>query len=130
MISADPSDGSLKLFLPDMKLAFLAGTTPVADASLNATVALEITPTANGTAVQVQLGTPTVFIDVLNDIPNNTRLDPDDLGKAVKLSLDAQISTISSLLGAIPLPTVAGITLRQVSVEGSEGYVCVKATIQ
>nr|HEX4315516.1 hypothetical protein [Kofleriaceae bacterium] len=129
MISADPSDGQLKLFLPDMKLTFLQGTTPVADAALNATVALAIVPAANGTAVSVQLGTPTVYIDVLNDIPNNTHLEDNDLASAVKLSLDGQIATISALLGTIPLPSIAGITLRQVSVEGSEGYVCVKATI-
>jgi hypothetical protein len=130
MISNDPATGQLELFLPDFKLTFLAAGTPVGDASMNAEVTLAITPVANGTAVAVALATPTVDVDVLTDIPNATHLSDESLSNAVKLSLNAQISTISSLLNVIPLPTIAGVTVRNVSVDGSEGYLLAKATIQ
>jgi hypothetical protein len=133
MISTDPSSGQLELFLPDFKLTFLSGGSggkPVGDASMNAEVTLAISPVANGAAVAVALATPTVDVDVLNDIPNATYLDAGALSNAVKLSLNAQISQISGLLGAIPLPTIAGVTVRDVSVDGSEGYLLAKATIQ
>jgi hypothetical protein len=130
MISTDPNSGQLELVLPDFKLTFLSGGKPVGDASMNAQVTLAISPVANGAAVAVALATPTVDVDVLDDIPNATFLDPASLSNAVKLSLNAQISQISGLLGAIPLPTIAGVTVRNVAVDGSEGYLLAKATIQ
>ena len=62
-------------------------------------------------------------------IDNATRLDDKDLANAVQLSLNAQIASVSALLGAIPLPQVAGITLTNVSVGADNGYVMVKATL-
>jgi hypothetical protein len=129
MISADPTDGKMRLFLGDVKMTFTLQGTPVADAYLNAKVDLAIASVDNGNAVAVQLGTPTINVDVGNDIPNATHLEDADLSTAVQLSLGSQISTITPLLAGIPLPSVAGLQLSNVSVMADDGYVMVQATL-
>jgi len=129
MISADANDGKMKLVLGDMKLTFMQGGTAVGEAFLNATVDLQIAPANNGYGVAIQLGTPNINVDIGDDIPNATRLEDADLTKAVQLSLGAQIASVSALLGGIPLPTVANITMTNVSMGADDGYVMVKATL-
>jgi hypothetical protein len=129
MISADPADGEMRLFLGDMKLTFTNAGTPVADAYMNAKVDLKIASVDNGNAVAVQLGTPTLNVDVGNDIPNATHLEDADLSTAVQLSLGSQIASVSALLAGIPLPSVAGLHLSNVSVLSDSGYVMVNATL-
>ena len=54
-----------------------------------------------------------------------------DLGKAVELCLDSQITSISALLGSIPLPALpGGLVLKDMSVTSDDGYVMVKGTLQ
>ena len=129
MISANASDGTMKLVLGDMKLQFMQGGTAVGLAYLNATVDLAIAPANNGYGVAIQLGTPVINVDVSDDIANATHLEDADLAKAVQLSLGAQIASVSALLGGIPLPTIANITMTNVSMGADNGYVMVKATL-
>ena len=130
MISADPIDGKMKLILPDMMTTFTLGGNPVGKAAINATVDLSIAPANGGTGVAIVLGTPNINVDVLPDVANLTRFTPEDLSTAVKLSLDSQITSISALLGGIPLPAMAGLQLKDLSVTGVEGYVMVKGALQ
>ena len=130
MISADPADGKMKLVLPDMMQTFTLHGVPVAKAALNATIELNITPASNGYAVALNLGAPTINVDVLDDIANGTRFTNDDLSTAVKLCIDGQIKSLSGLLGGIPLPAMAGIQMRNLSIGAQAGYVMVKGDIQ
>lgn len=130
MISADPSDGKMRLILPDMIMTFTNQGTPVGKAALNAKIDLQISPVQGGSSVAIDLGTPQISIDTLDDIPNQTQLSDEDLSKAVNLALGGQIASISALLKGIPLPQVAGLTLTNTSVGASDGYVMVKTTVQ
>jgi hypothetical protein len=131
MISADPTDGQMRLYLPDMMATFTANGLPMAKAAINAKVDLKIVPAhGNDYAVAIQLGTPTIEVDVLDDIANDSRFTNDDLSKAVKLSLDNQITTISALLGSIPMPQMAGLQMKDLSVTADDGYVMVKGELQ
>jgi hypothetical protein len=132
MISADPSDGKMKLILPDMMATFTQGGSPVGRAAINATVDLKISPANNGYGVAIELGTPTIHANTIEDeIPNNTLMSDEDLGKAVELCLGSQLASISALLGGIPLPAMpAGLTLKDMSVSSDDGYVMVKGTLQ
>ncbi len=131
MISADPTDGQMRLYLPDMMATFTANGVPMAKAAINAKVDLKIVPaTGNDYAVAIKLGTPTIEVDVLDDIANDSRFTNDDLSKAVKLSLDNQITTISALLGSIPMPQMAGLQMKDLSVTAADGYVMVKGELQ
>jgi hypothetical protein len=130
MISGDPADGKLKLVLPDMMATFTSRGQVVGKAALNASVELKVSPASNGYAVAIDLGTPVIYIDTLNDVANQTHLTNDDLSTAVKLSLESQIASISALLGSIPVPSVAGLQLHDLSMDSDSGYVMVKGTLQ
>lgn len=131
MISADPSNGKMRLVLPDMISTFTQGGTPVGRAAINALVEVKVMPAENGTAIALELGKPEVHADTLDDIPNQTLLTDRDLARAVELALDSQISSLSALLGAIPLPALpAGVTMRDVSVTSDDGYVMMRGTLQ
>jgi hypothetical protein len=131
MISADPADGKMRLVLPDMIATFTQKGTPVAKAAINATVELKIVPaTSNEYAVAIQLGTPTIEVDTLDDIPNQTAFTNDDLETAVKLTLDSQIASISALLGSIPIPAMMGLQMKDLSITSDDGYVMMKGALQ
>ena len=130
MISADATSGQMKLILPDMMATFTLGGNPVGLAAINASVDLSIAPANGGFGVGIVLGAPSINVDVLPDVTNLTRFTPEDLSTAVKLSLDSQITSIGALLGGIPLPAMAGIQMKDLSVTGAEGYVMVQGALQ
>lgn len=131
MISADPANGKMRLVLPDMITTFTLGGTPVGRAAVNAVVDVKVSPANNGTAIALELGKPEVHADTLDDIPNDTLLTDRDLARAVELCLDSQINSLSSLLGAIPLPALpAGVAMRDMSVTSDDGYVMMRGTLE
>lgn len=130
MISADATDGEMRLMLGDMLATFTRGGTPVGKAAINAKVDLKIAAGPGGGSVALQLGTPEIHVDTLDDIPNTTGLSGPDLANATAVGLNAQIASISQLLGAIPVPSIAGLTFRNLSLAGSDGYVLVSGQLQ
>ncbi len=130
MISADPADGKMRLFLGDMKMEFTLVGQPVAVAYMNAKVDLAVATANNGYGVAIQLGTPDLNVDVDTTVPNATHLEDADLSQAVKLGLGAQLASVTALLGGIPLPQVEGLVMQDVSVGGDAGYVMINATLK
>ena len=130
MISADPADGKMRLVLPDMIATFTNGGTPIAKAAINATVDLQIQPANNGLGVAIQLGKPNINVDILPDIANESHYSDEELSAAVEIGLDNQIASITALLGGIPLPAMAGLQMKDLSVTGTDGYVMVKGALQ
>ena len=130
MIGADASDGQMRLMLGDMLATFLSRGAPVGKAAINARVDLKISPVAGGGSVALQLGTPDIHVDTLDDIPNTTGLTGRDLASATAVGLDAQIDAISKLLVAIPVPSIAGLSFRNLSLAGDDGYVMVSGQLQ
>ena len=130
MISADATDGELRLVLGDMFATFVGHGTPVARAAINAKVDLEISPLPNGTSVAVQLGTPDIHVDLLDDIANTTGLDDSALPKATAAMLDAQLGALEKLLVAIPLPAAFGLQVSDLSIGSDHGYVMVKGAFE
>ena len=130
MISADPADGKLKVILGDMAVTYTQGDVPVAKAAMNVKLEVQIVPAANGYGVALQLGTPEIHVDVVDDIPNLSRFTTTDLASASQGCLGAQINNLSLLLANIPLPAIAGLKMRDLSVAGKDGYVMVKGAFE
>jgi hypothetical protein len=130
MISADPADGSMKVILGDTIATFKNHGTPVAKAAINATLGLKINTAANGYGVALELGEPVIHVTTLDDIANDTRFADDDLARTVEAGLRGQIDSISKLLVNIPLPQVAGLQMRNLSVGSDDGYVMVKGQFE
>jgi len=129
MISADPVDGKMKVILGDMMATFTDHGTPVARAAINASIDLKVVPANNGYGVALQLGEPTAHVTVLDDIANTTRMNNEDLEEATEVVLKEQISTISKLLVNIPIPSIAGVQMRNVSVQSDDGYVILSGEV-
>jgi hypothetical protein len=129
MISADPADGKMKVILGDMMTTYVDHGTPVGRAAINASIDLKVVPANNGYGVGIQLGEPTAYVTVLDDIANATRLSNEDLEHATAAVLKAQIDSISKLLVGIPMPSIAGVQMKNVSLSGDEGYVLLQGEI-
>ncbi|HEX2689871.1 MAG TPA: hypothetical protein VHN14_24800 [Kofleriaceae bacterium] len=130
MISADAGDGQLRLVLGDMLATFTSHGAPMARAAISATLDLQVSPLPNGTSVAVQLGTPELHVDPIDDLANLTGLDDKTLANATTAVLAAQVASISKLLVAIPIPAVAGLQVRDLSIGSDSGYVMVKGAFQ
>jgi hypothetical protein len=129
-LSADPADGKMKVIIGDMIATFEQNGTAVGRAAINASIDLQIVPASNGYGVAIQLGKPTAHVDVLDDIENTTRMSDSDLATATEICLGAQIEAISKLLVAIPMPAIAGLQMRNVSLGADDGYVMLKGEIE
>lgn len=127
MVSADASDGQLRLVLGDMLATFTSHGTPVAKAAVNARVDLQVTP--DGSTAGLQLGTPEIHVDVLDDVPNTTHIDPEALGQSIEVGMQLQIAAITKLLVAIPLPSIAGFSPRNLGIASDEGYVMISGEL-
>lgn len=123
MISADPGDGTLKLVVGDMMATFTKQGTPVAKAAINAQVAFKIATAINGYGVALELGEPELHVTTVDDIGNSTGLLDEDLAGLVESGFKGQIEKISKLLVAIPLPQVAGLRMRDLSLGSADGYI-------
>jgi hypothetical protein len=130
MISADPADGKMRVILGDMTMTFKLQGTQVAKAAVNAKIDLKIDPANNGYGIALSLGTPEFYIDVDDSVANNTKFSDEDLSAAVQAGVGAQIDSISKLLVAVPLPSVAGLQVKNLSVGGDDGYVMVQGGFQ
>ncbi|MBA3452445.1 MAG: hypothetical protein H0T42_05035 [Deltaproteobacteria bacterium] len=130
MVSADPADGKMKVILGDMMATFMNQDVPVAKAAISAAIELQIVPASNGYGIAVQLGTPVTHVDVLDDVVNTSRLTEVDLARATEVCLAGQITAISKLLTSIPLPAVAGVQMRNMSIGSDDGYVMVRGDIE
>ena len=130
MISANPADGKMHLVLGDMMMTFKSLGKPVGKAAVNASIDVKIDSVSNGYSVALSLGTPDINVDVLDDVANETRFSDDDLGKAVELSVAGQLDSIAKLLVAIPVPSVAGLVIKDLTIGGNDGYVMVNGSFQ
>jgi hypothetical protein len=130
MISANPADGKMHLVLGDMMMTFKNLGKPVGKAAVNASIDVKIDSVSNGYSVALSLGTPDINVDVLDDVANETRFSDEDLGKAVELSVAGQLDSIAKLLVAIPVPSVAGLVIKDLTIGGNDGYVMVNGSFQ
>lgn len=122
MISADPKDGKLRLVLPDM-MVMLGSKGRIA---VNAEIALAVQSADGGAALAIELGTPAIAIDSLDDVP----AADSGLVPAVHRTTAEQRGSIKDMLKNIPLPKVGGLALTDTSVAGGSGYVLVKTTLK
>jgi hypothetical protein len=124
MLSADPQDGDgkLRLVLPDM-IVMLGEKGRIA---VNAEIPFAAQPADGGSALAIELGTPAIAIDSLDDVP----VADSGFAPAIQATTIEQRGSIKDLLKNIPLPKVGGLSLTDTSITGGSGYVIVKTTLK
>jgi hypothetical protein len=129
--SADGTDGKLRVIVPDMMITFLdSAGAPVARAAVNAQIPLALKPADGGASVAIELGQPAIAIDDLDDLSGLTMPPESEFAQTITLGTQSQAGSIQSMLGTIPLPSLGGIQLSDVSVDGGNGYVLVKTNLK
>lgn len=130
MISADTKNGAMRLVLGDTIATFSKQGSPVVSAAVNAQIDLKIAPAGDGRMVALQLGAAAVQINLLDGTANPMGLTSDDLAGATSQVLGFQTESLSKLLITIPVPAIAGIQLKNLSLGADSGYVMVSGQIE
>lgn len=130
MISASAADGRMHVVLGDMLATYTRAGAPVGKVAINASVDLKIAPVGDGTSVALELGKPEIHVDVLDDVANLTGVNAQDLANASTAVLGVQIDTLSKLLVGIPIPAIAGLQMRDLSIGADDGYVMVHGRLE
>ncbi len=130
VIAADGTDGRLRVIVPDVMVTFLDRDVPVARAAVNAEIPIAIAPAGDGSSIAIDLGTPGIAIDMLDDLSGLTLPPDSEFTRTITLATGDQKTPIASVLSNIPLPTLGGIALSDVSVTGANGYVLAKTKLE
>jgi len=128
MISANTSDGAMRLVIGDMTAMFTKKGATLVKAAINAQVDLKIVPAANAREVALQFGHVDLWVDVLDD-SHHTGATGDDLAGATSVGVGIQLDSLSKLLITLPVPSVAGIQLEHLAIGADSGYVMMTGQI-
>jgi hypothetical protein len=130
VISADGTDGKMRVIVPDLMVTFLDQEQPVGRAAVNAEIPISIAPAGDGSSISIELGTPAIAIDTLDDL-TGLQMPPDSaFARTITLGADQQTGAMADMLKNIPLPKLGGITLSDVSMNAAKGYIVAKTKIQ
>jgi hypothetical protein len=125
MVSANTGDGSMRLVLGDMVATLNEQGKPALRAAINAQVDLSIEPGSSSQQIALQFGKVHLFVNILGD-PN---ADPGDASTAASTGIALQLDSLSQFLITVPVPSVAGLSLDNLSLHGDSGYVVVSGQI-
>jgi hypothetical protein len=129
MISASTGDGAMRLVIGDLVATFSHRGQIVARAAINAQVDLEIAPAADPRAVALQFGALDLQVNLLDDTPDPDGVSGDDLSGASSTGIGIQLDSLRQLLITLPVPSIAGIQLEQLSIGADSGYVMMSGQI-
>ncbi|HET9989876.1 MAG TPA: hypothetical protein VFQ65_15195 [Kofleriaceae bacterium] len=127
MISANNSDGSMRLVLGDMMASFTDHGNPVITAAINAQVDLAILRGTNAQEIALQFGKADLVVNVLSDTTG--MLGGDDLEGPAGSGIAVQLDSIKQFLVTVPVPSIAGVTLDNLSLHADSGYVLVAGDV-
>jgi hypothetical protein len=126
MISANNSDGSLRLVLGDMIATFTDHGNKVLSAAVNAQVDLAILRGTKAQEIALQFGKVHAYVNVLGDEASS---DGADLTGAATAGIGVQLDSLSQFLITVPAPSVAGVSLDNLALRADAGYVVVSGQV-
>ncbi len=127
MISANTRDGTMRLVLGDMLATFSDHGKPVINAAINAQVDLAIARGTNPQEIALQFGKVALVLNVLDNAA--TSPDEGDLASAASSAIAVQLDTLKQFMITLPVPSVAGVTLDNLSLHTDSGYVLVSGEV-
>lgn len=125
MISAEGHSGKLRILAGELRMALVSGGAEVAHVALHLAAEVSAEPTVFG--VRLLMGPPEVHADVLDNVTGYGDADKEQL---IKLVVEHQSKTLSLLLGNVPLPSFAGVTLAETRVRAADGFVQVTGALR
>jgi hypothetical protein len=127
----DASGSGLVLTIGDLMATFKNGGSIVTNVAINAQVDLKVTSNADG-SLHFDVGTPTTYVDVLDDasVDGANQLSNADFEAITSFALSRVIAVGSGSLAAVPLPSVGGVSLQNLTVAEQAGYLVVDGQVQ
>ncbi len=127
----DASGDGLRLTVGDLIATFKNGGNVATQVAINASVELKVTSDASTGALRLDVGTPTTFVDILDEnIDGANALSNAQFEVITSFALSRVIAFGSGAVGAIPLPSAGGVSVKNVSVGEQTGYLVVDGEIQ
>ncbi|HEX5060442.1 MAG TPA: Ig-like domain-containing protein [Kofleriaceae bacterium] len=126
----DATDGKLTLTIGDMIASFKSGGSIVTQVAINAQVELEVVKGMDG-KLRFDVGTPTVYVDVMDEsIEGSNQLSNAQFEAISSFALSRIVAVGSGSVGAIPLPSIGGVSVTNLSIEEQHGYLIVDGEVQ
>jgi hypothetical protein len=131
-LDASGGDGEgLKLVVGDLIASFKNGEEVVTMVSINAEVELKVTADQGTGALRLDVGTPTAYIDILDEGVEGTNALSNGQFEAISSFALARVVAVGSgAIGAIPLPSAGGVSVKNVSATSRHGYLVVGGQVQ
>jgi hypothetical protein len=126
----DASSGKgLRLTVGDMMATFKNGDAIATQVALNAELEVKVVPGPTG-AMRLDVGTPTVYVDVLDEgIDGANQLSNAQFEAVSSFGLARIVAFGSGAVGAVPLPAFGGVSVQDVTIEDQSGYLVVGGEI-
>ena len=97
---------------------------------INAQVELEVVKGTDG-KLRFDIGTPTVYVDVIDEgIEGSNQLSNAEFEAIASFALTRIVAVGSGSVGAIPLPSVGGVSVTNLNIENQNGYLIVDGEVQ
>ena len=92
------------------------------NAAINAQVDLEVLRGTKPEEIALQFGKVHLFVNVLDPTAEDP-LGNEDLSGAASAGINLQLDSLKKVLIKVPVPSVAGVTLDNLSLRADSGYV-------
>jgi hypothetical protein len=129
----DASGHGLVLTIGDLMATFKSGEIIATEVAINAQVDLVVTNDPMTGALKLDVGMPTTYVDVLDasdGVSGANQLSSAQFDAIASFAMGRIIAVGSGSVGAIPLPTIAGVSVTNLTVGEQTGYVVVDGAIQ
>ncbi len=126
----DASGQGLVLTVGDLMATFRNGSEVTTEVAINAQVDVKVTTGTDGT-LHFDVGDPTTYVDVLDDgVEGANELSNSNFEAIASFALSRIVAVGSGTLGAIPVPSVGGVTVHDLSIQAQTGYLVVAGQVQ
>jgi hypothetical protein len=126
----DASGEALQLTIGDFMATFKNEGSIATRVAINARIAIEVVAGENG-ALKLDVGTPTTHVDVLDeDVDGSNPLSKAQFEAISTFALSRIAAFGSGAIGAIPLPSLGGVGVQDVSVRQQTGYVIIDGRVE
>lgn len=129
MVSANTRDGSMRLVLGDMVANFTDNGSTFISAAVNAQVDVQVVRGATPDEVGIKFGEVKLWVNVFND-HGETEALTGELAAAASKGIGVQLDSLNAFMLKLPVPTVAGRSLENLSLRTDSGYVLIAGDIR
>jgi hypothetical protein len=123
------NDGTLRIVVGDLIAEFQNGGQAVTKVAINGTV--DIGVVNDGTGLRLQVSEPAVHVDFLDEgVDGANALDDTDFEALISFAATRLTHATSGLVGELPIPSVGGVTVDDLAIEGRDGYLTVGGVLR